>query len=116
MHRATRASHGFNLHSGSYLITFGFVLFSEHLGEEHAFFELDPTRTFVGGLESPILSRKGLDTDFVGCVNDVQFNGYPLYDYDGNSFVRDARSIGRFSLSAACLLRKTSRITISKPV
>lgn len=116
MHPTTRASHGFNLQSGSCLITFAFVLFSEHLGEEHAFFELDPTSTFVGGLQSPILSRTGLDTDFVGCINDVQFNGYPLYDYDGNSFVRDARSIGRFSPSAVCLLPKTSRITISKPL
>ena len=73
-----------------------FLTFSEHLGAEYTLFVLDPTRTFIGGLNSPTLSRLRRDKrkDFVGCINDVRFNGQLLYYYNGTSDVGNARSIG----------------------
>lgn len=91
--------------------------FLEHLDAEHTFFVLDPTRTFIGGLYPPTLSRRRRDKakDFVGCINDVRFNGYLLYYYNGTSTVGNARSIGRIGdvsvftvVTVACLFRSVT--------
>lgn len=58
---------------------------------------LDPTRTFIGGLNSPTLSRRrrrDKKKDFVGCINDVRFNGRLLSYYNKTSDIGIARSIG----------------------
>jgi len=70
--------------------------FSEYLGAEHTLFFLDPTRTFIGGLNSPTLSRRRRDKkkDFVGCINDVRFNGHLLHYFNGTSNIGNAWSIG----------------------
>ena len=82
------------------------MLFLEHLGAEHTLFVLDPTRTFVGGLHPPTLSRRRRDKskDFVGCINDVRFNGHLLYYYNGTTRVGNAQSVGTFSLSLVLLI------------
>ena len=75
--------------------------FSEHLGTEHALFVLDPTRTFIGGVHPPTLSRRRRDDakDFVGCINDVQFNGHPLNYYNETSNLGIAISVGGYNLN-----------------
>lgn len=57
---------------------------------------LDPTRTFIGGLNPPTLSRRRRDKtkDFVGCINDVRFNGHLLHYYNGTNDIGNAQSIG----------------------
>ena len=90
------------------LIRFKFL---EHLDAEHTLFVLDPTTTFVGGLHSPTLSRRRRDKakDFVGCINDVRFNGHLLDYYNGTTSIGKAYSVGRSScnvlseLSVICI-------------
>ena len=83
--------------------------FSEYLGAEHTLFVLDPTRTFIGGLNSPTLSRRRRDKkkDFVGCINDVRFNGHLLHYFNGTRDIGNARSIGKvnnvFVLICLCI-------------
>ena len=62
---------------------------------------LDPTRTFIGGLHPPTLSRRRRDDakDFVGCINDVQFNGHPLNYYNETSSLGIAISVGGYNLN-----------------
>ncbi|XP_022787640.1 protocadherin Fat 4-like [Stylophora pistillata] len=76
---------------------------TEHLGAEHSLFIIDPTRTYIGGAPPSSTSRyrrANIGKDFVGCINDVRFNGHLLYYYNGTNALGNARSVG---VSEGCL-------------
>ena len=58
---------------------------------------MDPTRNFIGGVPpSSTSSHRPADIgkDFVGCINDVRFNGHLLYYYNGANALGNALSVG----------------------
>ena len=82
-------------HCSSHLCPRYTLLSPETLGSEHVLFVLDHTQTFVGGFYSSVSTRRRRDVskDFVGCINDVRFNGHLLH-FSGSSSIGHAESRG----------------------
>ena len=75
------------------------ICFLVHSRGQHTLFTVDPIRTYVGGLPrnmrtSTWVQRKtDAVKDFIGCLNDVRYNGYSLH-HKGSKDIGRAKSRG----------------------